>query len=620
MLHVIRERATGWVAYLIVFLISIPFALWGISEYLGFGGGADVAEVNGHPIPIERYNQIYQANRSEHSPPPGVDSGQWERGLKTRVLDGLIDRVLLFQYLDGERLDVTDEEVAQSIQSMDLFQVDGRFDEKRYRQLLEVNRTTPAQFEADRREEMRQRIIAQMLTDSALATDAEAREYRTLKNQTRDIQYFEIAGQRFFDPEAVTGEELEAAYQESLDRYVAPERVRVSYLELRLDSMDDGAPLSEEAIMAYYEAHALDFMAPELRKLRQIFLKGAESDELAQELYRRLQEGEDFGELARAHSQDELSRDRGGEVGWVATGDLPEDLGALVFSLDPGKVSEPIKTDRGVYVLDVLELEPSRLRSLEEVRDQVAGQARRADLESRYAAEAEELGLLAYENPESLAVAAEQLDMDVQGTDLLPLTALPEGVLSQSAVLEVLRRDEVLREGMNSDRIDLEADWSAVVRVDEYEEAQTLPLEVVADQVRIDLARQKAWTALLAHAAELTEQLQEEPDIAALAERDGAELVAHPGLARDTEEVSRQVREKAFSLPRPADSPSFGMAVLYDGVALVSVEAVHEASSEGVREEDREELRQRMQFSEASAFQDALLAQAEVTRYTDRLE
>lgn len=620
MLHVIRERATGWVAYLIVFLISIPFALWGISEYLGFGGGADVAEVNGHPIPIERYNQIYQANRSENSPPPGVDSGQWERGLKTRVLDGLIDRVLLFQYLDGERLDVTDEEVAQSIQSMDLFQVDGRFDEKRYRQLLEVNRTTPPQFEADRREEMRQRIIAQMLTDSALATDAEAREYRTLKNQTRDIRYFEIAGQRFFDPEAVTGEELEAAYQESLDRYVAPERVRVSYLELRLDSMDDGAPLSEEAIMAYYEAHALDFMAPELRKLRQIFLKGAESDELAQELYRRLQEGEDFGELARAHSQDELSRDRGGEVGWVATGDLPEDLGALVFSLDPGKVSEPIKTDRGVYVLDVLELEPSRLRSLEEVRDQVAGQARRADLESRYAAVAEELGLLAYENPESLAVAAEQLDMDVQGTDLLPLTALPEGVLSQSAVLEALRRDEVLREGMNSDRIDLEADWSAVVRVDEYEEAQTLPLEVVADQVRIDLARQKAWTALLAHAAELTEQLQEEPDIAALAERDGAELVAHPGLARDTEEVSRQVREKAFSLPRPADSPSFGMAVLYDGVALVSVEAVHEASSEGVREEDREELRQRMQFSEASAFQDALLAQAEVTRYPDRLE
>ena len=620
MLHVIRERATGWVAYLIVFLISIPFALWGISEYLGFGGGADVAEVNGHPIPIERYNQVYQANRSEHSPPPGVDSGQWERGLKTRVLDGLIDRVLLFQYLDGERLDVTDEEVAQSIQSMDLFQVDGRFDEKRYRQLLEVNRTTPPQFEADRREEMRQRIIARMLTDSALATDAEVREYRTLKDQTRDIRYFEIAGQRFFDPEAVTEEELEAAYQESLDRYVAPERVRVSYLELRLDSMDDGAPLSEEAIVAYYEAHALDFMAPELRKLRQIFLKGAESDELAQELYRRLQEGEDFGELARAHSQDELSRDRGGEVGWVATGDLPEDLGALVFSLDPGKVSEPIKTDRGVYVLDVLELEPSRLRSLEEVRDQVVGQARRADLESRYAAEAEELGLLAYENPESLAVAAEQLGMDVQGTGLLPLTALPEGVLSQSAVLEALRRDEVLREGMNSDRIDLEADWSAVVRVDEYEEAQTLPLEVVADQVRIDLARQKAWTALLAHAAELTEQLQEEPDIAALAERDGAELVAHPGLARDTEEVSRQVREKAFSLPRPADSPSFGMAVLYDGVALVSVEAVHEASSEGVREEDREELRQRMQFSEASAFQDALLAQAEVTRYPDRLE
>ena len=278
MLHVIRERATGWVAYLIILIISIPFALWGISEYLGFGGGADVAEVNGQPIPVERYNQIYQINRSENTPPPGADSGQWERGLKTRVLDGLIARVLLFQYLDRERLDVPEAEVAQSIQAMELFRVDGRFDEKRYGQILEVNRTTPAQFEADRREEMRQQIIAQMLTDSALATDAEAREYRILKDQTRDIRYFEVAGERFFDPEAVTEEEIEAAYQESLDRYVAPERVRVSYLELRLDGMDDGVPLGEEAITAYYEAHALDFMASELRKLRQIFLEGAESD------------------------------------------------------------------------------------------------------------------------------------------------------------------------------------------------------------------------------------------------------------------------------------------------------------------------------------------------------
>ena len=620
MLHAIRERATGWVAYLIVFLISIPFALWGISEYLGFGGGAEVAEVNGQPVPVERYNRIYQINRSENSPPPGADSEQWDRGLKERVLDGVIDRVLLFQYLDRERLDVTDAAVGQGIRSMELFQVDGRFDEERYRQILKVNRTSPAQYEADQREQMRTQIVAQMLEDSALVTDAEAREYRTLKDQTRDVRYFVVPGDHFFDPEAVTEEEIEAGYRESLDRYVAPERVRVSYLELRLDGMDDGTSLSEEAIAAYYEAHALDFMAPELRKLRQIFLKGEESDALAQEFHQRLQEGEDFSELAREHSQDELSRERGGEVGWVAVEDLPEDLGVLVFSLEPGKVSEPIKTERGHYLIDVQALEPSRLRPLEEVRDQVIERARRADLERRYAAAAEELGLLAYENPESLAAAAEHLGMDVKGTDLIPLTALPEGVLSQSAVLEALRRDEVLREGMNSDRIDLEADWSVVVRVDEYEEAQTLPLEAVADRIRNDLARQAAWTALLAHAAELTERLQGEPDIAALAEHDGAELVTRPGLARDAEDVPGQVREKAFSLSRPADTASFGMAVLYDGVALVSVEAVHEAASEEGQEEDREKLRQQMRLSEASAFQDALLAQAEVVRHLDRLE
>lgn len=620
MLHVIRERATGWVAYFIVLIISIPFALWGISEYLGFGGGADVAEVNGHPIPIERYNELYQNSRSRNTPPPGADSEQWERGLKLRVLDGLIDQVLLFQYLDGERLDVTDAKLAQSIQAMDLFRVDGHFDEERYQKILEVNRITPARFEADQREQMRTQIIAQMLADSALATDAEVREYQALKDQTRDIRYFEVEGDRFFDPEAVTEEEIKADYEESQDRYMAPERVKVSYLELRLDSMDDGTPLSEEAVAEYYEARALDFMAPELRKLRQIFLKGSESDEQARALYKRLQEGEDFAELAREHSQDELSRSRGGQIGWVAEGDLPEDLAALVFSLDPGNVSEPIKTERGVYLLDVQELEPARLQSLEEVRDQVVEQARRADLEDRYAAAAEELGLLAYENPESLAAVAEQLGMEIQSTDLIPLPALPAGVLTQEAVVAALRSDEVLRGGMNSDRIDLEVDWSVVVRVDEHEEARTLPLEAVADRVRNDLARQAAWAALLAHASELAERFREEPDIEALAESDGAELITRAGLTRGAEEVPRQVGEKAFSLSRPEGSPSVGVAILYDGVALVAVDAVHEAPPAEMREEDRENLRAKMRFDEAEAFRAALLAQAEVTRYPDRLE
>ena len=620
MLHAIRERATGWMAYVIIMIISIPFALWGISEYLGFGGGAEVAEVNGEPIPIEQYNRVYQLGRSQNPVPPGVNAEQWERGLKRQVLDGLIDRELLFQYLDRQWLDVTDAEVAQSIQAMDLFKVDGRFDEKRYHQIMKVNRMTPAQFERERREEMRTRIIAQMLTDSVLVTDAEAREYRTLKDQTRDLRYFEIAPAHFLDLEAVTEEDMRADYEKSQDRYVTPERVKVSYLELRLDGLDHGTPLGEEAIAAYHEAHALDFMAPELRRLRQIFLKPAESDELAQALYQRLQNGEGFAELAQEHSQDEMSRKRGGEVGWVAMGDLPEDLGTLVFSLEPGQVSEPISTERGLYLLDVQELKPARIKSLEEVRDQVVEQARRADLEGRYAAAAEEIGLLAYENPESLAAAAEQLGMEVKTTGLVPMTALPEGVLSQPAVLSALRRSEVLRESMNSDRIDLEADWSVVVRVDEYEEAQIVPFEGVADQIRMTLARQAAWDALLAHAADLTGQLRENPDLKALAEHDGARLTTHAGLRRDAADVPGPVLKKAFSLPRPAGSPSFGMAVLRGGVALLAVDAVHETPSGETQGKDRDNLRERMRFNETEAFQAALATQAQIRRYPDRLE
>ena len=622
MLYAIRERATGWIAYLIILVISIPFALWGISEYFGFGGEVEVAEVNGEPISIERYNQLYRFNRQENSPPSGVDAEQWDRRLKEQVLDGLINQELLFQYLDRQGLDVTDVEVAQSIQEMDLFQIDGFFSEKHYRRILEVNRTTPTQFETDRRQEMRTEIVQQLMEESALVIDAEVREFRVMQDQSRDVRYFEVPQDRFVDLEAVTDEEVKAAYERSSGQYMTPERVKVSYLELRLGSLDEeGAEMEEEALKTYHEKHVLDFMEPELRKLRQVFLKPTESLERAQALYKRFQGGEDFADLAREHSQDELSRERGGGVGWVALEDLPEDLGSFVFSLEAGKVSEPVSTKRGFYLLDVEEIKPARLKPFEDVRDQVTEQVRRVELKKRYAVAAEELDLLAFENPENLTLVEEKLGLEVKTTELIPLGELPEGVLSRPEVLSVLRQRDVLHEGVNSNRIDLEVDWSVVVRVDEYEESQPIPLEEVKDQIRENLARQAAREKLLMHMPKLVEQFQENPDMEVLAEQEEVELVVQEKVIRNSAHVPRAILEKIFSMSRPVDeSPSVGTAISFNSMALVVLDAVHEAMPDEVQEEDRESLREQAKRSEIGAFRALLMAQAEIVRYLDRLE
>ncbi len=614
MLYAIRERATGWIAYLIIFLISIPFALWGINEYLGFGGGSEAAEVEGVAIPLGEFHRAYRARRAQ-------DGDDESRSLQREVLDEMIDRELLLQYMDRQQLDVTDLEVMESIQAMELFSTADGFDPQRYRNILRVNQLTPAEFEAQQRALLRGYILQEALEASALITDTEALEYRTLRAQTRDFRYFSIPYDRFLDPDAVTEAAIETAYRESLERHATPERVRVAHLELRMGGMDADTVPSDADLQAYHDAHAMDFMAPELRRLRQIFFKqAADAEARAHEAYRQLQEGEDFAALAAQHSEDDLSKEHGGDIGWVAQEDLQEELGTLVFSLEPDIVSEPLTTELGTYLLEVEEIRPGRLKPLDEVREQVEEQARRQNLERRYAAAAEELSVLAYENPESLAAAAEQLDLDVQTTELLPLDELPEGVLSVPAVQAALQRDEVRKEGMNSDRIDLDEGTAVVVRVDEYEPSRTRPLEEVAERIREELARQAARRALLEHAVELTERLREKPDFETLAVQEEVPVTAHDGVTRNDLDADPSVLKRAFLLAHLEGAPVFGMAVLPEAVAVIALDAVHMEQPEEAREIDREMLRQQTRNAETDAFQTALEARADVVRYLDRLE
>lgn len=616
MLYAIREHATGWIAYLIIFLISIPFALWGINEYLGFGGGAEAAEVDGVAIPLEAYHRAYRQRRAQEEP-----SGERDRELQRAVLDDMIERELLQQYMDRQRLDVTDLEVMESIQTMEWFSTADGFDPQRYRNILRTNNLTPAQFEAQQRNLLRGHILQQALDASALITEAEARAYRTLKDQTRDFRYFSLPYDRFLEPDAIAAEAIEAAYREDLERHATPAHVRVAHLALHLDGMDADAEPSDADLQAYHEAHALDFMAPELRRLRQIFFKkAADAEARAQEAHRQLQEGAEFAALAQEQSEDSLSRARGGAVGWVAQDDLPDELGTLVFSMEPGRISEPLATERGTYLLEVEEVRPGRLKPLEEVRAQVAAHVQRQDLERRYAAAAEELSALAYENPDSLAAAAEQLGLEVHTTERVALDALPEGVLRQPAVQAALQRDEVLKEGLNSDRIDLDENTAVVVRVDEYEASRTRPLEEVAVQIRDELARQAAREALLEHAAALLEQLRGNADLAALAAQEEVPVAAYEGLTRDDPEVEPAVLEHAFLLAHPGETPVFGMAVLPEAVAVMALDAVRAEPPEEAQPLDRERLRQQMRNAETDAFQTALEARADVVRYLDRLE
>jgi len=134
--------------------------------------------------------------------------------------------------------------------------------------------------------------------------------------------------------------------------------------------------VNERTLRAYYDADPSRFVVPEQVRFRQIVIAvdpgSAPSAWLAAEsraaaLARQVRKGKAFADLARAHSQDDASREQGGEMGWVHRGQLDHDPETAIFALDPGGVSDPVRTLYGYAVYQVDAKKPQRALAYDDV-------------------------------------------------------------------------------------------------------------------------------------------------------------------------------------------------------------------------------------------------------------
>ena len=332
MLQEIRERAQGWIAWGAVILISIPFAFWGIQSYIGGGTEPVTATVNGAEITARSFDRRVEETRMRLRERLGAAYRPElfeEQALRAQVLDGMIQEQLLLQASHDMGLRASNRELQAAILSNPAFQRDGRFDKATYDRMLELQGTSGPQYE----ESLRQRIVGTQLqravTASELATDFEMAEAIRLDRQQRRLAYLRVSKVGFLDTAPVPEEELQAWYQAHADRYLSPERVKLSYLVLDAATLDAGQPVDEEALRRQYDEEIERFREPEQRRARHILVTLAAGADAAAEaeakarieaIQGRLAAGDDFATLARELSQDPGSAPQGGDLGMFGKG------------------------------------------------------------------------------------------------------------------------------------------------------------------------------------------------------------------------------------------------------------------------------------------------------------
>ena len=417
MLEAIRRHAKGWLAKVILALIIVTFALFGVDSYMsGDKSGGKVAEVGDVGISREELAREIQAqsDRMREALGPAFDPAVTEKAdFRKQVLDSLIERKALLQEAQKLKFLAPDAYVASVLGQIPAFQQDGTFSQKRYEAVLRQNGRTPAQFENELRQAFMLEAITSPVSLAAFPSNTSLTQIARLVAQQREIAWADLPASAVASQVQVTPADVEQYYAANKAEFTEPEQIRAEYLVLDIASVAAGIVVSEQAVADYYAANAAQFGQPEQRRASHILIaadKNADAATRAQAkakatgLYQTLQKSPGrFAELARTESQDPGSAAQDGSLGSFGRGMMVKPFEEAVFSMKPNEIRGPVESDFGYHIIRLDGIQAAQTAPLAEVRPAVVDALRKQQAQKVFADLADSFSNLVYENAASLA-------------------------------------------------------------------------------------------------------------------------------------------------------------------------------------------------------------------------
>jgi peptidyl-prolyl cis-trans isomerase D len=441
--------------------------------------------------------------------------------------------------------DVVDKETVQ----IPAFQMDGKFDPQTFRDALRRMGYSSASFRQIMERDLVLQQYADGVTDSAFTTRANAERVVAVSMEERDFDYAVLPVQKLLAEAAVEDSEVESYYRDHQNEFQRPEQVAIEYIELKPELFAGNIDVSEEDVHAQYQQEVAGFQGSIRRRAAHILLEDAPQEKIA-EVQAKLTDGEDFSELAKTYSDDLISRETGGDLGFTSGDVFPEAFEEALAALEAGQVSAPVVTESGTHFIKLLEVSDAEPPAFEERKAAITAQLRSAEAEREFIDALGRLGDLAY-NADTLAGPAEDLGVPLQTTALFGRSG-GAGIAANDKVVAAAFAPEVMTDGNTSDVLNLSEEHSVVLRVTEHQPAGVFPLEEVKSQIVDRLKRDKASAQLATSAQSLQQQLEAGGNFAELAEAQQLTLETSDKTRRGGFGARGEIVNKAFTLPAPA--------------------------------------------------------------------
>lgn len=622
MLQSLRDNLKGTFAFIIIGIIIVPLALFGVeSLFNGTGTGQQAAKINGDEISeVDLRRAIYMQKQQmisrfgENLPADFIS----DERLREPVLNNLIDSELLRQSAVNQSMAISSQKLDQIILSAPQFQVDGKFDGETFITILRNMGYTPATYKVLLEQDMMNNQLQQGLTASDFTLPSELAANAALSLQVRDFAYVTLSKAAALEGVDASEEEVNAYYEANKSQFVQAEQIAVEYIDLTPDALMLKAEVSDEEIQAQYEQNMEAFEASIERRAAHILLELKEdSSEKAQliEIQAKLAAGEEFSALAKEYSEDVGSNESGGDLGFSAGDTFPEAFEVALANLEINEISEAVETDAGIHIIKLLEVRGDKAPTLEEQKASIVYGLTRAKAEEQFT---ELLEILAEEsyNAESLADVAESLGLEVVQSDLFGRSG-GKGLLANAKVLEAAFSEDVLNEGNSSELIELNEQRVVVVKLINHVESHIKEQGLVAADIEATLKAEKVAQQLSARSAEIVSALNNGDALAEVAANLELSVEEKAAVTRTDATIGSDIVEQAFSLAKPGEKPVVSSFSLNNGdfvVLSLSKVVDGDVSTLSAAEQQSLSTQLAMQSSSVSyqAYRDQLKASADI--------
>lgn len=519
MLDKIRNNTQSKFAKIVLGIIIIPFALFGIDSYLSsIGDDVFAAKVNGESITIQSYqnalNRVKDQFLNQNTPP---DPAIFETAeFRKSVLDGMIASKLVAQETSRANFVISDSQLSQYILGMPGFQRNGKFDQEAYDNLAMRQNLTPKKLDELIRKDLAKQQVKDSLNKYVFVTKEKIQKLVDLAYQKRDISMLELRLDDYFKKVKVTDEEIQKYYEENPNNFIMPDQVKVNFLLYSVAEILPTVEISDEEVKQYFQDNKAQFEASQQRRAKHIlFLTDSDmTDEQVDEVKqlaesvreKAIKNPKNFDDLAKEFSKDTESAKNGGDLGFFSRGMMVKEFDEVVFDMKVGDVSPLVKTQFGFHIINLTDIKGEEV-TFESVKAQIKGEILYSKAQQIYAEGAEEFSNLIYEKSDSLQPAADRFNLSIQESQWLTLDTATK-FFNNEAFAQAVFDPEAIETKTNINAIEVSPNNLISAQVVDFKPSAPRTLDDAKEEIREYLTRLNAQKLMVSEGEEMIEGLK----------------------------------------------------------------------------------------------------------------